>query len=159
MRWTDVSWSTRLWKKPTTKTGTSHFVPLPVQVVDVLSRLPRTSEWVFPGDHEKPWSMGSVQKSWYQIRRHLNLQDVSIHDLRRTCASFLAIEGENLPIIQNVLNHSSLAHTSIYARLNTKAVDRALQAQADRLCALVQGPVVLPALEHDHPESQARGHV
>ena len=43
----------------------------------------------------------------------------------------------------------------IYARLNSKAVDRVLQTQADKLCSLVQEPVVLPALtqEHDtHPE-------
>ena len=66
--------------------------------------------------------------------------------LRRTCASHLAIEGENLPIIQNVLNHTSFAHTAIYARLNTKAVDRALQAQADRFFRTVPAPVVLPAL-------------
>jgi hypothetical protein len=32
---------------------------------------------------------------------------------------------------------------------NTKAVDWALQAQADRLCSLVQGPVVLPALTQE----------
>ena len=38
---------------------------------------------------------------------------------------------------------------AIYARLNTKAVDRALQAQADRLCSLGQGPVVLTALTQD----------
>jgi integrase len=82
----------------------------------------------------------------------LNLQDVTIHDLRRTCASYLAIEGENLPTIQNVLNHRSFVHTSIYARLNTKAVDRALQAQADRLCSLTQAPEELPALEYmAHP--------
>ncbi len=31
--------------------------------------------------------------------------------------------------------HDHLANTSIYARLNTKATDRALQANADRLCA------------------------
>jgi integrase len=61
----------------------------------------------------------------------------------------LAISGENLPTIQNVLNHSNLAHTAIYARLNTKATDRALQAQAERLCSLVQAPVVLPALTHN----------
>ncbi|MEO6307394.1 MAG: hypothetical protein ABIO96_06070 [Nitrospiraceae bacterium] len=45
--------------------------------------------------------------------------------------------------------HDHLAHTAIYARLNTKAVDRTLQTQADRLCSLVQEPVVLPALTHD----------
>ena len=37
---------------------------------------------------------------------------------------------------------------AIYARLNTKAVNRALQTQADRFCRLVQGQVVLPALTH-----------
>jgi hypothetical protein len=70
--------------------------------------------------------------------------DVRIHDIRRTCASYLAISGENLPTIQNVLNHRSLTPTSIYARLNTKAVDRALQTQADRFCSIVNPLVVLP---------------
>ena len=136
MRWTDVEWATRLWKKPRTKNGSSHFAPLPVQAVEALKALPRTSQWVFPGDNGIPWSIGSIEKAWQKIRRLLNMNDVWIHDLRRTCASYLAIEGENLPIIQNVLNHKNLAHTAIYARLNTKAVDRALQGQADRLCSL-----------------------
>jgi len=149
MRWTDVAWSTRLWNKPRTKNGSSQFIPLPVQVVEALARLPRTSEWVFPGNKGQPWSRGSVQKAWYTIRRRWNLQDVTIHDLRRTCASHLAVSDENLPTIQNVLNHKSLAHTLIYARQNTKAVDRALQTQADRLCSLVQGAVILPALTQD----------
>jgi integrase len=146
MRWADVEWSTRLWKKPRTKTGTSHFVPLPVQAVEALARLPRQSAWVFDNGQGQPWSRPNVQKLWDKIRRQWQMDDVRIHDLRRTCASYLAIEGENLPTIQRVLNHTSLAHTSIYARLNTKAVDRALQTQADRLCSRVQGPVVLPAL-------------
>lgn len=35
---------------------------------------------------------------------------------------------------------------AIYARLNTTAVDRALQGQADRLCSMAVGVEVLPAL-------------
>jgi integrase len=135
----------------------TQLVPLPVQVVETLTRLPRTSEWVFPGINGQPWSLGSIQKVWQLVRRRWNLQDVTLHDLRRTCASYLAISGENLPTIQNVLNHSSLAHTSIYARLNTKAVDRALQAQADRLCSMGQGPVVLPALAHSTEDGAQYG--
>ncbi|QPD04938.1 MAG: hypothetical protein Nkreftii_002712 [Candidatus Nitrospira kreftii] len=46
--------------------------------------------------------------------------------------------------IQSVLNHRSLKPTSIYARLNTKAVDRALQTQADRFCSIVNPPAVIP---------------
>jgi integrase len=139
MRWTDVELSTRLWRKPRTKNGTSHCVPLPVQVMELLQQLPRTSEWVFPGTGGRCWSSSIAQKEWGKVRRRWNLEDVTLHDLRRTAASYLAISGENLPTIQNVLNHRSLTPTAIYARLNTKAVDRALQAQADRLCSLMTG--------------------
>lgn len=153
MRWADVEMSTRLWRKPRTKNGTSHYVPLPVQVIELLQRLPHTSEWVFPGTLERPWSAAAAQKEWGKIRRLWNLDDVTLHDLRRTAASYLAISGENLPTIQNVLNHRSLTPTAIYARLNTKAVDRALQAQADRFCAIVNVPAALPeALTVGSPE-------
>ena len=37
----------------------------------------------------------------------------------------------------------------VYALLNTKAVDRVLGTQADRLCSLVEKPVVLPALTQE----------
>lgn len=80
-----------------------------------------------------------------------NLEDVTLHDLRRTCASYLAIANENLPTIQSVLNHRSLVQTSTYARLNTGAVDRALQAQADRLCNLMQAVDVPTALTQGEP--------
>lgn len=45
---------------------------------------------------------------------------------------------------------------AIYARLNTKAVDRALQTQADRFCTLVQGPAVLPAMTAQTKERNRR---
>lgn len=149
MRWADVDSATRLWRKPRTKNGTSHYVPLPIQVMEGLAPLPRSSEWVFPGVHGRHWARASAQKTWQLIRARWNLNEVHLHDIRRTCASYLAIDGQNLPTIQAVLNHRSLAPTSIYARLNTKAVDRALQAQADRFCGLMSGPEVLPALPQE----------
>jgi integrase len=146
MRWADVDATSRLWRKPKTKNGTSHLVPLPLQVMRTIGSLPKTSDWVFTGQHGKPWSEASALKIWGLVRSRWNLDDVRLHDLRRTCASYLAMSGENLPTIQSVLNHKSLAPTSIYARLNTKATDRALQTQADRLCSLVSAVEVLPAL-------------
>lgn len=140
MRWADVDTSARLWRKTRTKNGRSHVVPLPIQVMDAFSSLPRTSEWVFPGEEGKYWSPASARDLWEVYRQRWGLGDVRLHDLRRTAASYLAIAGENLPTIQNVLNHYSLTPTSIYARLNTKAVDRALQAQADRFCGLSSAP-------------------
>ena len=136
MRWTDLDRDARLWRKPHTKNGRSHMVPMPVQLIDSLDVLPRESEWIFPGSGGQPWSKATIDQAWYLLRRRLGLADVRLHDLRRTVASQLAISGANLPIIQSVLNHKSLGPTSVYARLNVQAVDRALQAQADRFTAL-----------------------
>ena len=136
MRWADLDPISRLWRKPRTKNGSSHVVPLPLQVMEAIRVLPKISQWVFPGVHGAPWSEASAHKMWSLVRSRWNMDDVRLHDLRRTCASYLAIQGENLPVIQSVLNHRSLAPTSIYARLNTKATDRALQAQADRFCSV-----------------------
>lgn len=141
MRWSDVDWEARLWRKPRTKNGVGHVVPLPTQAVEVLRELPRINNWIFPGrTSEKPWSAASIEDQWILLRRRLGIEGVRLHDLRRTCASYLAISGENLPTIQNVLNHRSLGPTAIYARLNVGAVDRALQRQADRLTSLREAP-------------------
>ncbi|BFU94313.1 MAG: hypothetical protein NTNFB02_10350 [Nitrospira sp.] len=148
MQWHEIDFQTRLWRKPTTKTGVSHLVPVPVQAIEMLQQLPRNSPWIFRGTKGRPWSAQTVDTFWHVFRRRWKLEDIRLHDLRRTCASYLAISGENLPTIQNVLNHRNLTHTSIYARLNVKAVDRALQRQADRLFGIGQNEI---SIREMHP--------
>jgi hypothetical protein len=72
-------------------------------------------------------------EKWERIRTAAGLPDVTIHDLRRTCASWLACHGENLAIIGNVLNYSGLQHTAVYARLNISPVTRALEENSARM--------------------------
>lgn len=138
LRWSEIDWRMRLWRKLRTKNGHGQLTPLARQVIEALHELPRTGDYVFPGaDGKTPWAKGSIHKAWRTFRHRIDLDDVTVHDLRRTCASYLSIAGENLPTIQNVLNHRSLGPTSVYARLNVQAVDRALQAQADRFSDLL----------------------
>jgi hypothetical protein len=73
---------------------------------------------------------------WGRIRERAGLNDLNIHDLRRSCASWLAIRGENLAVIARVLNHTSLANTAIYARLNLAPVQSALFKHADAVLAM-----------------------
>lgn len=137
LRWQDIDETSRIWTKKKTKNNHSHRVPLPLQVMEALQGVPRISQWVFPGrTTARPWSSATGRKHWMIIRRRWGLADVTLHDLRRTMASGLAIHGENLPTIQAALGHRSLTPTAIYARLNTAALDRALQGQADRLGSL-----------------------
>ncbi|MDP1769138.1 MAG: site-specific integrase [Nitrospirota bacterium] len=132
MKWCDVDLVNRRWTKPRTKSGQWHMVPLPHQIVHAMKHYPRTNQWVFSGQDGKAWSLSGIEKAWGKFRSTCNLQDTRIHDLRRTAASHLAINGENLTTIQKMLDHSSLQATAIYARLNLDALDGALQRNADR---------------------------
>lgn len=136
LQWREIDWTARLWRKPRTKNKKPHVIPIPIQALDVLRALPCASTWVFEGTDGRPWSASSTEKAWGNFRRMISLPDVRLHDLRRSLASYLAMHGNNLSTIQKVLNHHSLAQTSIYARLEVAPVSQALQVQADRFFQL-----------------------
>lgn len=132
-RWKDIDFENRLWKKPRAKAGRWHVVPLTTQALEAIRKLPHKSEWIFPGMNGKAWSKSAVAKAWVKFRKLAGIGTVRLHDLRRTAASHMVIHGENLSVVQQMLDHSSLQQTAIYARLNTATLARALQAHADRI--------------------------
>jgi integrase len=132
IKWSDVDLAHRRWTKPRTKNGQWHVVPLPNQIITALRLYPQDGPWMFTGQDGRPWSVAGIEKAWGKVRKNCNLTDVRIHDLRRTAASHMAINGENLSTIQKMLDHSSLQATAVYARLNLDALDGALQRNADR---------------------------
>lgn len=157
-RWVDIDLIAGLWHKPQTKNGRAHTVPLPERLLIRLRALPRNHEWVFPStpnnnrSESGEWGRTCVEHAWRKIRERVGLNDVRIHDLRRTAASWLAIAGENLPVIQQTLNHSTLAATSVYARLNLSPVRRALDQQAERMMqTLTPLPIPEEARPHEWP--------
>lgn len=147
IQWVDLDFLNGRWHKPHTKTDRAQTVPVPRALLTRIEALPRWNDYVFPFEGNRPHiahkghlSTSKVFYAWQRIRTAAGLPDVTVHDLRRTTASWLACHGENLAIIGNVLNHSSLQHTSIYARLNISPVTRALEENSVRML-----PPVAPA--------------
>ena len=147
MQWTHVDLERGLWHKPTTKTGVPHTVPIPTRLLELFKCFPRVNEWVFPSspnnmNNHQPgqWAVVPVEHAWRRIRARVGLKDVRIHDLRRTTASWLACDNTSLPIIQKVLNHSSMTSTQVYSRLSIEPVRQALDQQADRILGTVAPP-------------------
>jgi len=138
MRWVDVNLTQGVWSKPTTKTGKPHVVPIPPALVQMLRSLPQEGPWVFASPRTRETYVKKVTSYvwWQRIRQRAGLNDITIHDLRRSCASWLAIRGENLAVIARVLNHTTLANTAIYARLNLAPVQSALFQHADTLLGM-----------------------
>ena len=63
----------------------------------------------------------------------LRFGNLWMHDLRRTLASWQATTGANLVAISKTLNHSNVATTGIYARLQTDPVRQAMQVATNAM--------------------------
>ena len=81
----------------------------------VLDRLPRTSSWVFPSlKNDGPLSAETLHRCWRALRTAAGLDDVRLHDLRHSYASFALRQGETLLTIGRLLGHRDPATTLKY---------------------------------------------
>ncbi len=136
MQWKDLDFVAMRWRKPTSKTGRSQEVVLNPIVYRLLRKLPQVSDYVFPGnDLSKPCNASTHRKAWDKVRSVAELPDVTAYDLRRTMASWMAQHGLNLSVIQQSLNHTTLQHTSRYARLDVQTAGRALDGISKHMAA------------------------
>lgn len=143
MKWSQINLETRLWRIPMTKNGAPHVVSLTDEAVAILrkrqayeSAQPTTiassaTDWVFPSPRIPGAHLNSPRKAWARVCRDAGVEDLRIHDLRRTLASYMAIQGASPAIIGKTLGHKSLSSTAIYSRLTQKPVLVAMQQATD----------------------------
>ena len=55
---------------------------------------------------------------FYSVSDLRKLEDINVHDLRRTCGSVMAQNGVPIEFISQVLNHSNSKITRVYAGIN-----------------------------------------
>lgn len=75
------------------------------------------------------------------------LQDLRIHDMRRTLGSWQAATGASLVVIGKYLGHKDLASTAIYSRFNLDPVCDSMQTATRAMLAaggLLQKAEVIP---------------
>ena len=66
------------------------------------------------------------------------LQDVRLHDLRRTVGSWMAQAGNSLHLIGKVLNHSNQSTTAIYARFSEDQTRNALEQHGKQIMGVAK---------------------
>jgi len=147
-RWEDFDFERRLWRIHTTKQGKPRFVPMSDGVLNILESVPRLDcEWVFPNPKTlKPYV--SIFYSWNTVRHKAGLQDVRIHDLRHSYASFLVNAGRTLYEVQRLLGHTQIKTTQRYAHLSHDTLLDASNA-ANRAVGgmfLPHSPAVIPCI-------------
>ncbi|MBP7953550.1 MAG: tyrosine-type recombinase/integrase [Nitrosomonas sp.] len=128
MRWQDINFDRREWRIDETKNGTPQVVTLSKEAIDVLMlRKPRErAMFVFPGIG-KSGHLVEPKKGWKRILERAKIEDLRIHDLRRTLGSWQAKTGASLAIIGKSLNHKNQNTTAIYARLDLDPVRESVE--------------------------------
>ncbi len=123
-RWEYVDWERRLITLPLSKSGKPRHIPLSDAALDVLRTLPRRSDWLFPGK-TGAGPLRSLFHTWNELRKNLDLNDVRLHDLRHSFASFLVNQGCSLYEVQKMLGHGDPRVTMRYAHLELESMLRA----------------------------------
>jgi integrase len=120
-KWVDFNFEQRVWRIPVTKSGKARHVPISDGVIHLLQSLPHTCDYVFanPKTH-KPFV--SIFCSWNTARKSVGLEDVRIHDLRHSFASFLVNNGRSLYEVQRILGHTQIKTTQRYAHLSNDSL-------------------------------------
>ncbi len=123
MKWADISIERAEWRIQETKNGTPQTVALSPEAIEVLSnRKPlESTAFVFPGIG-KAGHLMEPKKGWKRILERAEIDNLRIHDLRRTLGSWQAKTGASLAIIGKSLNHKNQNTTAIYARLDLDPV-------------------------------------
>ncbi len=111
-----------------TKNGEDRGVAITPEIIDLLKQHYKSqnilTKYVFPSvDGKTPKDF-----TWYwkKVCKEAKLKDFRFHDLRHTCASYLAIDGCSLLQIAEVLGHKTLAMVKRYTHLTTKSTAKVL---------------------------------
>ena len=120
LRWGDVDIEKQRIRVLLTKNNESRSVYLPASAVDVLRSLKRgavVGQTVIADESGQPVAKDWIEYQWRCIRDAAGLADFRWHDMRHSCASFLAQSGATLLEIGSVLGHRSPSVTARYSHL------------------------------------------
>lgn len=133
-KWRDVDVERQVWFIPDTKTGVPRHVPLSGQAIAIIEKLPKWPKcpWLIPNPETKePYTC--IKHPFDTARKKAKLEDVHIHDLRHSAASFMINAGIDLFAVGRVLGHADHQSTMRYAHLSNDTLMQAVEAGASKM--------------------------
>jgi integrase len=122
LTWEDVSFDQRRIILRDTKNGETRAVPLVSTAFGLLKEYSKVrridTAMVFPRAGIKSNQPMSIRVAWDNAVTAAKIENFHFHDLRHTCASYLAMDGASLAEISEVLGHKSLEMVKRYAHLS-----------------------------------------
>jgi integrase len=100
-----------------TKNGEPRVLPLTDDVIIELDKFKHQNPRLIFNSEIKPIVYYDFYKLWKKVLDQANIDNFRFHDLRHTCASYLAQSGASLLEIADVLGHKEIQMTKRYSHL------------------------------------------
>jgi integrase len=155
LRWEHVDLQNEVLNVPDSKTG-----PKAIRVnraaAIILGGLQRhESGWVFPSPRKPGEHLEDPKGAWETVCGLAKMEDVHMHDLRHSYASFGVSAGLTLPILGALLGHTQTRTTGRYSHLQTDPLKAAANLIGDALSELMDGAQGADVVEIDQSGGQA----
>ena len=117
LRWNDIDFDRRTAYVSTTKNGQPKVLPLTDSVIQELQLFNTKDSSLIFASKVKEDVAYCFTKPWKKALEDAEIKDFRFHDLRHSCASYLAQSGASLLEIADVLGHKQISVTKRYAHL------------------------------------------
>jgi len=117
LRWNDIDFDRRTAYVSTTKNGQPKVLPLTDSVIKELQLFDTKDNSLIFASKVKEEVAYCFTKPWKRALEDAEIKDFRFHDLRHSCASYLAQSGASLLEIADVLGHKQISVTKRYAHL------------------------------------------
>jgi integrase len=137
-KWSDIDWEMGTLFIGLTKNGEPLLAPLSDAALARLKTIPRIGNNPYIICGRKPGRpLTSLGEPLKRVVTRAGMQNIRVHDLRRTVGSWLAQSGVSLHLIGGILNHRDLRTTLGYAYFQTQHRREGLNAHGGKVLSLV----------------------
>ena len=121
LRWEDIDFERKYirveskedWR---TKTGNTREIPITDDLIGVLNKLSKTSDYVFLNSKGRKYGFHLTERV-KRLARSIGISDMTVHALRHTFISHLVMNGVDLVSVKELAGHSDIKTTMRYAHL------------------------------------------
>ena len=111
------------------------------QAQDIVHRQRRTrSPFVFPSKRDPARPIYKGLPLWRLVRKRAGFEDVRLHDLRHTFASYAVMQGIPLPTVARLLGHRQVRMTLRYAHVHDVEVEAAAERIGEAITQICAFP-------------------
>ncbi len=134
LEWRQIDMQRRVIELEHTKNKTRRSLPIVAPVLALLQKRVRRldSPLLFPG-HRNPRKPLVIEAPWREAIAAAGIEGFRIHDMRHSCASWLAMAGVPMGTIAEILGHKSLQMTKRYSHLSTEHLAGVLESVTGKM--------------------------